>query len=66
MKSVNSEQFRDVTVEFSQVSEIAIVKMSILPEFASSLSLRCALFRSEQVLKWMILSPKTRSSVQII
>ena len=33
MKSVSYEQFRDVTVEFSQVSEIAIVKMSILPEF---------------------------------
>lgn len=66
VKSVNSEQFRDVVVEFSQVSEIAIVKMSILLEFASFLSLRRALFRSEQGLKWMIISPKTRSFVPII
>lgn len=51
VKSVNSEQFRDVTVEFSQVSEIVIVKISLLPEFASSVSLRCALFLSEQVFK---------------
>ena len=65
VKSVNSEQFRDVTVEFSQVSEIVIVKMSILPEFASSVRLRCALFLSEQVFKWMILSPKARSTVPI-